>query len=90
MLVLGPLLSIGCGRPATVRECEEIVERITALEVLSHRDASTDEVHREVAQAKLALHERMMKECVGRRIRDEALECVRHAKTSEEATACFE
>ena len=81
---------VACGRPATVRECEEIVERITKLELQSQRDASSGEVQREVEQAKLALRERMMKDCVGRRVSEEAMNCLRKAKSSEEATACFE
>lgn len=73
-----------------MQECEEIVERITRLELVTATDASVGDVKREVEQAKLALHERMLKDCVGRRVSSKALDCMRAAKSGADATACFE
>jgi hypothetical protein len=84
--------SVGCGHPATVQECDVIVERITELE-LAKRPAATDKriVQQEVAETKKALHDQSMKDCVGRRITDRAMRCVRDAKTSKQIIdECFD
>ncbi len=89
-LLVFPCCLLSCGRPATQEECEEIVERITKLELAAAYDVSASEVQREVDDAKRALHARMMKDCVGSRVSDAALECMRAATSSQKATACFE
>ncbi len=92
--VLWPLafawLAFGCGYPATVEECEEIVERIARLE-LEKRKVDPSEVAAEIESTKKAVRESTMKECVGKRITKQAMECVRRAKTSQEIVdACFD
>jgi hypothetical protein len=83
-LILLALGIAGCGHPATVQECEVIVERITQLE-LGKRTALSDAktLEREVAEAKKSLRTATMKECVGRRITDRAMRCVRDADSSK-------
>ncbi len=71
----------GCGHPASVKECEEIVETIVRLE-LKANDAGSQAVADEVRDAKAAMQSDMMKQCVGRRITDGAMKCVREAKTA--------
>jgi hypothetical protein len=89
---LAILAGAGCGHPATVQECEVIVERITELEV-QRRTPTTDPklVEQEVAESKKSLRDATMKECVGRRITDRAMRCVREAKTSKQIIDdCFD
>jgi hypothetical protein len=74
-------LVTGCGHPATVEECEEIVETIVRLE-LKEVDAGNEAVADEVRQAKDAMRNDMMKRCVGRRITDSAMKCVRESKSA--------
>jgi hypothetical protein len=84
--------SAGCGHPATVQECEVIVERITQLE-LGKRTALADAktLEREITEAKKSLRTATMKECVGRRITDRAMRCVREADTSKKIIEeCFD
>jgi hypothetical protein len=83
------LLATGCGHPATVAECEQIIERIARLE-LEERGLDAKAVADEVESTKLAMRDRTMKECVGRRITDGALRCVRDAKRSEQIEECFD
>jgi hypothetical protein len=83
-------LAMGCGHPATVEECEEIVERIARLE-LEQRKVDPAEVTAEIDSTKKAVRESTMKECVGKRITKQAMECVRKAKTSQEIVdSCFD
>jgi hypothetical protein len=82
------LLAGGCGRPATEKECDEIVVRITELELKARGSAGTDSL--EVAATRDALRKTTLSDCVGRRISDEAMACVRSAKTAEQLVEeCF-
>jgi hypothetical protein len=86
---LGVVCLVACGHPATERECEEIVERIAVLE-LGAADAGRDTVADEVKNAKESFRKEMRKKCVGRRITDSAMECVRKATASRQIEdECF-
>ena len=75
----------GCGHQASLEECELIVTRITELEVAEHgRDASAESVQEQVAETKQAMHQKTLQNCVGKRITEGALDCVRSAKSSDE------
>jgi len=89
--VLAAALLFGCGHPATVEECETIVERIVELE-LKQRHRGSEEAIRETAEkTKQAVHDSTMSQCVGRRITNEAMECVHTAETSQELVDdCFD
>lgn len=83
------LLFLGaCGRPATQKECDEIVVRVTELELKGRGVAGGD--GQEVQEIKEALRKTTMRDCVGRRISDKAMACVRAAKTAQELVSeCF-
>src|SRR5688572_9194296 len=75
------LLAVGCGREATVEDCQQIVKRIVELElesVVPEQDLSA-----EVQEAQQAFRERASADCVGRRITEKSLACVAAAKTAE-------
>jgi hypothetical protein len=78
----------GCGRPATLAECNEIVTRITQLELKARGGAGQSaEVVKETIDA---LRKTTMKECVGRRIDDGAMACVRGAGSAQQIVSeCF-
>ena len=92
-LVLAPLLtcSVGCGHPASDKECQEIVERIATLE-LEKQTGSVDpkSVGAQVDETKKALAPNTLKDCVGKRITERAMQCVRSAKNSQQIVDdCF-
>lgn len=75
----------GCGHPASVEECEAIVERIARLEIKERdRNIAKQELDAEVEETKTELRQKTLKRCVGKRITDEALRCVKSATTSQE------
>ena len=84
LLWIAALLAVGCGRPATQAECDEIVGRIAELELRESAPATSADVQKQVAETKQAFQEKSKRECVGRRITSRALGCVRSAKTAEE------
>jgi len=89
-LLLGAL-ALGCGHPASVQECEEIADRVTELELQSSpggRDPDT--AKEQVERTRSWVKESQLKSCVGRRITDGAMKCVRAAKKAQEITdRCF-
>jgi hypothetical protein len=93
LLALLPLLTlvVGCGHPASEKECQEIVERIATLE-LEKAGAPLDakSVGAQIDETKKALAANTLKDCVGKRITERAMQCVRSAKTSAQIVDdCF-
>ena len=89
--VLLGLVVLGCGHPATKKECQEIADRVTELELQSSpvgRDPDT--AKEQLERTRSWVKESQLKSCVGRRITDAAMQCVRAAKKSTEITDhCF-
>jgi len=81
-----------CGHPASVKECEEIIDRIVRLEIRQHVGRlEPSEVQREVDTTKQKLRETTMKDCAGKRIYESTMHCVREAKTSKAVVEdCFD
>lgn len=80
---------LSCGREATARDCETIVKRVAELELAAI--APGQDVTEEVRSTQAALHSKALSNCVGRRISDDALRCVREAKSAEELIdTCFD
>jgi hypothetical protein len=89
--VLLGALALGCGHPASAKECEEIADRVTQLELKSSiagRDPDT--AKEQLERTRSWVKESQLKSCVGRRITDAAMQCVRAAKQAQEITdRCF-
>jgi hypothetical protein len=79
----------GCGRKATVEDCEQIVRRIAELEL--QPVVPKEELGAEVQGALQSFRERALADCVGRRISQSSLTCVASAKTAESVIDdCFD
>jgi hypothetical protein len=93
LLCLLPALTctLGCGHPATNQECQEIVERIATLELQKSGSGSdAKSVGAQVDETKKALATNTLKDCVGKRITERAMQCVRAAKDSQQIVDdCF-
>jgi hypothetical protein len=82
-------LCAGCGHPATERECEEIVERVATLE-LKNAHAGEEQVESEVKLAKASFKKDVSRRCVGRRVTQAAMNCVRQAQSADQIEKeCF-
>jgi len=88
VLLVSMGLLAGCGRPATLDECNEIVSRITQLELQARGSAGQSaEMVKDTIEA---LKKTTLDECVGRRIDDQAMTCVRKAQNTQEIVEeCF-
>ena len=91
LLSLAAALVLGCGHPATEQECQEIADRVTKLELAASPAGIDAEAAKEqLERTRSWVKESQLKECVGRRITNAAMECVRAAKKAEEITDnCF-
>ena len=80
-----------CGRPATVQECEEIANRVATLEFEAATKSATPPRPEQVQVIRARVHDAMMKSCVGKRITERAMQCVRLAKSADAVQKdCFE
>jgi hypothetical protein len=88
-LVLAIALLTGCGRPASEGECREILRTAARLELKAHL-GNEQLIDAELKSIEASMQTTMMEKCVGKRITEEKLECIRQAKTSEELFGkCF-
>jgi hypothetical protein len=88
-LVVGllPLALAGCGRRATVSDCDLIFNRY--VEVQLRAVHVTDPV--EITKREQAMRAEMkddLKQCPGKRITDSMLRCVQNAQTNDEIDKC--
>jgi hypothetical protein len=84
-------LLLACGHPATEKECQEIADRVAKLELqASPAGQDPDTAKDQLERTRNWVKEGQLKACVGRRITDRAMQCVRAAKKAEEITdGCF-
>lgn len=82
-----PLFLVGCGRPATEADCREILRKAAELELVSRLDNDRSLVEKELKAIEETMRGPMMERCVGKRISESALACVRAAKTADEVVS---
>ncbi len=93
LLVLTAFLvpwAAGCGHPASEAECEVIVDRIVELELKAQKVTDPTEIAKRRSESLGIVGDRgraeVLQGCVGKRITDRALVCVREADNASEIT----
>ena len=81
------LAAVGCGRPATEEDCRMIFDRSVEVEMRALDRSDTETLTKKKAELGKTF-EADLKICVGKRITDSTLACIRGAKTSEELGKC--
>lgn len=82
-------LTSACGRPATEAECRDILKSAALLELKAHL-GNQELIATELKAIETAMEGPMMEKCVGKRISEEKLTCIRGAKSSEQLFGeCF-
>lgn len=90
LLAAAALAVAGCGHPASEKECEEILQRSAELELRSRNITDPAMIKSRVEAARAAKHDKLMGLCLGRRVTDGAMDCIRKAGSSEDLEACFQ
>lgn len=80
----------GCGHPATRAECDEIFNKSAEIELRLQNVTEPKLVAERTAAVKAARGDELIQKCVGKRITDKAMACVRKATTEDEMDACLE
>jgi hypothetical protein len=78
------VLLSGCGRPATVQDCEQIVARVTELELKKASITDPAVIQEQVANSKAAFQDQAMAQCVGKRVTKGFMDCIARASTAEQ------
>jgi hypothetical protein len=93
LLVLAALVvpwATGCGHPASEAECEVIMNRIVELELKAQKVTDPGEMAKRRSESLGLAGDRgraeVLQGCVGKRITDRALVCVREADNASEIT----
>ena len=82
------LAMTGCGRHATQADCEVILDRMVVVKLKEKH--ITDAASVQKMQAELRKDsESDFPSCVGRRITDSAMECIKKAETQEAIIKCL-
>lgn len=80
----------GCGRPATRAECDEIFDRSAEIELRAQNITDPKIIRERIGAVRAAKGEPLINECVGKRITENAIACVRNATSSEQMDKCLE
>jgi hypothetical protein len=81
---------LSCGKPATEADCEQIVARVTELELKQANVSDPVQIQAQVDEAKRSFRERAQKECVGRRLSKDTLDCIAKATEAKQIVEeCF-
>ena len=82
------LFAGGCGRRATQADCDAILDRMVVVKLKQKNITDAESI----AKMQVALHkdaEADFPSCIGRRISDSAMECIKKAETQEAIVKCL-
>lgn len=85
VLALGVL---GCGRKATREDCETVVDRNVELQLKALGVTDPAVVGKRRAEMRASM-EKDIAECVGKRVTDSMMVCVKTADTAEQIDKCL-
>lgn len=80
----------GCGHPASREECDEIFDRSAEVELRLQNVTDPKMIAERTAAVRKDRGDALIQQCVGKRITDRAMTCVRAAKTTEEMDRCLD
>lgn len=89
LMAAGLTLLAGCGHPASVDECEVIFQRTVEIELRGQNITDPKVIEQRKADVRASRGKDLIDRCVGRRITDRAVACVRTASTSDEVDRCL-
>ncbi len=87
-LALGVVVLLsGCGRIATEEDCRLIYDKNVEVEMRTLEKADQATIDKKKNDLK-SMFEADLKQCVGKRISDSVMACIKSAQTSEEMAKC--
>ena len=83
-LALPCALLAACGHPATPQECEEILDKVVELELRGQYVNDPATLEQRKKSAREAKAKDLLPQCTGRKITNEAMACIRQARSYDE------
>lgn len=81
---------VGCGRPATKTDCDEILDKSAVIELKAQNVTDPAEVKKRTEAVRAAQGDQLLAKCVGRRVTEKAMMCVRNATTADQVDRCLD
>ena len=78
------LLVLGCGHPASRAECEQILDKVVELELATQNVKDQATIAERKEKVRKERGEALLPKCVGKKITDAAVACVRGATTYDQ------
>ena len=82
-------LLVGCGRKATEADCQIIVDQTVAVKLKEKSVTDPAAIAKMQEELRGEVKGEVMDGCVGKRITDSALTCIKGAQTQEEIVKCL-
>lgn len=82
------LALLGCGRKATLEDCQMVVDRNVEVEMKRQKVTDSAQIDKRKTEIRKEL-EPLVKECVGKRVTDSMMKCVKNADTSAAIDECM-
>ncbi len=88
VLALSTAVLAACGRPATQEDCELIIDRNVELQMKSMQITDPGMIEKRKAEIRAQMSDQL-KGCVGKRVTDGMIACVKKAQTADEIDQCL-
>lgn len=88
--LVGSTWLFGCGHPASRAECDEIFNRSAEIELRLQNVLDPKLIQERTLAVRKDRGDALVEQCVGKRITDKAMSCVRAAKTPDEMDRCLD
>ena len=79
---------VGCGRPATQQECELIIDRNVELQMKQMQITDTNTIDKRKSEIRQQMGDQL-KGCVGKRVTNGMMTCVKQAQSADEIDECL-
>ncbi len=88
LLFVGALGVAACGRPATQQDCELIIDRNVELQMKQMQITDSAAIEKRKSEIRQTMADQL-KGCVGKRVTDKMMACVKKAETADEIDQCL-
>ncbi|HWL84196.1 MAG TPA: hypothetical protein VNO21_00155 [Polyangiaceae bacterium] len=79
---------MGCPRDATEADCQLIIDRNVELQMKAMNNADPAAIQKKQEEVRREMKDELRGECLGRKVTNSMMNCVRTAKTTDEINQC--
>jgi hypothetical protein len=86
-MLAASVLALGCGRKATQADCDLIVDRYVEVQLRAMNINDPATIDKRKVEMRQDVKDEL-RDCIGKRVTDGMLACVKSAKTNDEMDKC--